>query len=183
MSLRCPPHQPHLLGDGRVVVLQDEPLDVVSPHTLLLHALGLRGTGRAVGSGRGFRSVPKGDPHPMLPYLQAVLLLAMLVVCQAEAQRVPRALNQHQRGALPGEASKSLELPTPAPTGVPAFPSSPNSSTHWSSWHPPCPSIPGIHRNPWHPGGSPRPITLTVSCPYPSPGCGSCRHSGHHGAW
>lgn len=52
MSLRYPPLHPHLLGDGCVMVLQDEPLDVVSPHTLLLHTLGLGGTGRAVGSDR-----------------------------------------------------------------------------------------------------------------------------------
>lgn len=51
---RCPPHCLHLLGDDGVVVLQDEPLDVVGPQALLLHALGLAGgTGRVVGSGRG----------------------------------------------------------------------------------------------------------------------------------
>lgn len=33
----------HLLGDGGVVVLQDEPLDVVSPVPLLLHGFGLGG--------------------------------------------------------------------------------------------------------------------------------------------
>lgn len=59
VSLRCPPHHPHLLGDGGMVVLQDEPLDVVSPHALLLHALGLGGTGRAVGLGRGSQGVPR----------------------------------------------------------------------------------------------------------------------------
>lgn len=67
VSLRYPPHQPHLLGDGGVVVLQDEPLDVVSPHALLLHALGLRDTGRAVRSGRGFLGVPRVAPTPCPP--------------------------------------------------------------------------------------------------------------------
>lgn len=103
----------------------------------------------------------------MPPYLQAVLLLAMLVVCQAEAQRVPCALNQHQRGALPREPSASLELPTPAPTRVPgtqwappfpAFPTSLNPSIHWGSWHPPCSSIPastGVPGTQWAPHPSP----------------------------
>lgn len=33
----------HLLGDGGMVVLQDEPLDVVSPAPFLLHSFGLGG--------------------------------------------------------------------------------------------------------------------------------------------
>lgn len=42
------------------------------------------------------RGSPRVLPTPCPPYLQAVLLLAVLVVSQAEAERVPRALDQHQ---------------------------------------------------------------------------------------
>lgn len=37
----------NLLGDGGVVVLQNEPLDMVSPAPFLLHCLGLGGQGGA----------------------------------------------------------------------------------------------------------------------------------------
>lgn len=66
VSLKCPPHHSHLLGDGGMVVLQDEPLDVVSPHALLLHALGLGGTVRVVRLGRGYQGTP-GCPPPHAP--------------------------------------------------------------------------------------------------------------------
>lgn len=43
----------HLLGDGGVVVLQDKPLDVVSPVPFLLHCFGLGGP-----NGEGARVIP-----------------------------------------------------------------------------------------------------------------------------
>ena len=57
-----------LLGYGGMVVLQDEPLDVVSPAPFLLHGLGL----------------------------DTVLLFAVLIVGDSEAERVSGAFDQHQ---------------------------------------------------------------------------------------
>lgn len=51
-----------------MVILQDEPLDVVSPAPFLLYCLGL----------------------------DTVLLFAVLIVGDGEAQRVPGAFDQHQ---------------------------------------------------------------------------------------
>lgn len=45
----------HLLGDGGVVILQDEPLDVVSPVSFLLHCLGLGGPERKPGVTTGLK--------------------------------------------------------------------------------------------------------------------------------
>lgn len=84
MPAQCPSPHPHLLGDDGVVVLQDEPLDVVGPQALLLHALGLDGgQGRWWGRAEGSLGCPL---TPLSPYLQAVLLFAVLVVSQAEAE-------------------------------------------------------------------------------------------------
>lgn len=122
---QCPSPHPHLLGDDGVVVLQDEPLDVVGPQALLLHALGLDGgQGRQWGQAEGSLGCPLS---PLSPYLQAVLLFAVLVVSQAEAERVPRALDQHQRRALQGEASSHQHLvPSTHPIPIPAPPGSPS---------------------------------------------------------
>lgn len=59
--LRVSTLEANLLGDGGVVVLQDEPLDMVSPAPFLLHCLGLGGGRGAQGEGTGFIILGQND--------------------------------------------------------------------------------------------------------------------------
>lgn len=68
--------RPHLLRDDGVVVLQDEPLDVVRPYPLLLRALSL-GWGQRQHEVGGGPQVPH-PIHPMSPTCRAYCCLMCL---------------------------------------------------------------------------------------------------------
>ena len=89
----------YLLRNNGVVVLQDEPLDMMSPNTLLLHRLGLRHT-------HTHQNLP-GSTAPAehtgvlgCDYLHGVGLFGVLEVDDAEQKRVLGTVQQHQGGAL-----------------------------------------------------------------------------------
>lgn len=126
---------------------------------------------------RGPQGVP--TPGPARTHLQAVLLLDVLVVSQAEAERVPGALDQHQRGALPERTSETQHSthqpsthqgpPSPALIVVPTTQLDPSTHQHsltplgphlqHPSWFPNIPQGPhsSTHQSPpsQHPSWSP----------------------------